>query len=191
MNVLFVCTGNTCRSPMAEELAEDAAGRSTHLKDMAFRSAGTFACEGEPATPEAKKVMEELNLSLEKHGARQFDKETARWADLILAMEARHIEEMEAMAPEAESQMHTLLICGGCGRIPGRKHVRHHGPVPRIGGKIPHGAEPDRGCGETGLRENQKGRIEIDIYGGQKGLPQNVEYAPPKLSYGCGAFLCF
>ena len=120
MNVLFVCTGNTCRSPMAEELAEDAAGRSTHLKDMAFRSAGTFACEGEPATPEAKTVMEELNLSLDKHGARQFDKETARWADLILAMEARHIEEMEAMAPEAEHKMHTLLgFAAGVDGYPG------------------------------------------------------------------------
>ena len=74
MNVLFVCTGNTCRSPMAEELAEDAAGRSTHLKDMTFRSAGTFACEGEPATPEAVKVMEELDLSLEKARCAAVDK---------------------------------------------------------------------------------------------------------------------
>ena len=58
MNVLFVCTGNTCRSPMAEELADDAAGRSTHLKEMSFKSAGTFACEGAPASPEAIEVMD-------------------------------------------------------------------------------------------------------------------------------------
>ncbi len=109
MNVLFVCTGNTCRSPMAEELADDAAGRSTHLKDMAFKSAGTFACEGESATPEAIEVMEELDLDINKHEAQQFDRQLAEWADLILAMEARHIEEMEAMAPDEESKMHTLL----------------------------------------------------------------------------------
>ena len=109
MNVLFVCTGNTCRSPMAEELADDAAGRSTHLKDMNFKSAGTFACEGAPASPEAIEVMEELGHDLNKHEARQFDKELAAWADIILAMEARHIEEMEAMAPEQEDKMHTLL----------------------------------------------------------------------------------
>ncbi len=109
MNVLFVCTGNTCRSPMAEELADDAAGRSTHLKDMAFKSAGTFACEGESATPEAIEVMEELDLDINKHEAQQFDRHLAEWADLILAMEARHIEEMEAMAPDEESKMHTLL----------------------------------------------------------------------------------
>ncbi len=109
MNVLFVCTGNTCRSPMAEELADDAAGRSTHLKDMSFQSAGTFACEGTPASPEAVEVMAEVGLNIEKHRAQQFDRELAQWADIILAMEARHIEEMQAMAPDQEDKMHTLL----------------------------------------------------------------------------------
>ena len=109
MNVLFVCTGNTCRSPMAEELADDAAGRSTHLEDMVFKSAGTFACEGAPASPEAVDVLEELDLNLSRHRSQQFNKELSEWADLILAMEAKHIEEMEAMAPEQAHKMHTLL----------------------------------------------------------------------------------
>lgn len=109
MNVLFVCTGNTCRSPMAEEVAEDAAGRSIHYKDISFDSAGTFACEGEPASDEAIEVMSELGLDIEKHKAQQFTRELAEWADIILAMEARQIEEMEAMAPEDEHKMHTLL----------------------------------------------------------------------------------
>ena len=109
MNVLFVCTGNTCRSPMAEEVADDAADRSTHLKDFTFESAGTFACEDEPASEEAIAVMDEIGLDIEKHKSRQFTKDIAEWADIILAMEAKHIEEMEAMAPDEEHKMHTLL----------------------------------------------------------------------------------
>jgi protein-tyrosine-phosphatase len=109
MNVLFVCTGNTCRSPMAEEVADDAVGRSNHYRDMSFDSAGTFACEGEPASEEAIEVMQEMGLDLEKHRAQQFTKELAEWADIILAMEAKHIEQMEAMAPDEEHKMHTLL----------------------------------------------------------------------------------
>jgi protein-tyrosine phosphatase len=94
---------------MAEEIADDAAGRSIHYKDIEFDSAGTFACEGEPASEEAIEVLEELGLDLEKHKAQQFTKDLAEWADIILAMEAKHIEEMEAMAPDEEQKMHTLL----------------------------------------------------------------------------------
>lgn len=106
MNVLFVCTGNTCRSPMAEEIADDIGDRSSNLK---FKSAGTFACEGDDATAESIEVMDEIDLDIERHKANQFNKDLAEWADVILAMEAKHIEEMEAMAPDAEDKMHTLL----------------------------------------------------------------------------------
>ena len=109
MNVLFVCTGNTCRSPIAEEVADDAADRSTHLKDFTCESAGTFACEGAPPSQEAVEVMREVGLDIEKHKAQQFTKDLAFWADIILAMEAKHIEEMAAMAPDQEDKMHTLL----------------------------------------------------------------------------------
>jgi protein-tyrosine-phosphatase len=104
---------------MAEELAEDAADRSSY-DDFSFKSAGTFACEGEPATPEAIQAMEEVDLNIERHRAQQFDKELAEWADVILAMEANHIEAMEAMAPDEESKMHTLLgFAAGVDGYPG------------------------------------------------------------------------
>jgi protein-tyrosine-phosphatase len=104
---------------MAEELAEDAADRSS-FDDFTFKSAGTFACEGEPATPEAIQAMEEVDLNIDRHRAQQFDKELAEWADVILAMEANHIEAMEAMAPDEESKMHTLLgFAAGVDGYPG------------------------------------------------------------------------
>jgi protein-tyrosine-phosphatase len=104
---------------MAEELAEDAADRSSY-DDFTFKSAGTFACEGEPATPEAIQAMEEVDLNIDRHRAQQFDKELAEWADVILAMEANHIEAMEAMAPDEESKMHTLLgFAAGVDGYPG------------------------------------------------------------------------
>ena len=120
MNVLFVCTGNTCRSPMAEEFADDAGDRSSSIKGMTFKSAGTFAPEGAPASEEAIEVMDEAGLDLGRHKSRQFTPELAQWADVIIAMEAKHIEEMEAMAPEQESKMHTLLgYAEGIGGYPG------------------------------------------------------------------------
>jgi len=120
MNVLFVCTGNTCRSPMAEEFADDAGDRSSSLRKFTFKSAGTFAVVDAPASHEAIEVMEELGLDIDKHKAQQFSGELAEWADVILAMEKGHIEEMEAMAPEQEDKMHTLLgFAAGVDGYPG------------------------------------------------------------------------
>jgi len=105
---------------MAEEFADDAIGRSSNLKEMTFKSAGTFACEDAPASSEAIAVMHEVGLDIEKHKSQQFSKELAHWADIILAMEAKHIEEMEAMAPDEEDKMHTLLgFAAGVNGYPG------------------------------------------------------------------------
>ncbi len=110
MNVLFVCSGNTCRSPMAEALFDDAVDRSSCIKGEAkSQSAGTFAAVGAEATQEAIDVMDEMALDIHRHRSQQFNAELADWADLILTMESRHIEELEAMAPKAEDKMHTLL----------------------------------------------------------------------------------
>lgn len=110
IRVLLVCTGNTCRSPMAEELLDDAIGRSTKLAGkMKCRSAGTFACEGAEATSEAIQVMEEYGLNLEKHRARQFNCEMADKYDILLAMDYNVFEQMEALTPDYVQKMHTML----------------------------------------------------------------------------------
>jgi len=95
---------------MAEELMDDAVGRSTSLAGkVKSRSAGTFACEGAEATDEAKQVMEEYGLNLDKHRARQFSNEIAEKYDLLLAMGPIVFEQMEVIAPEYTHKMHTML----------------------------------------------------------------------------------
>ena len=95
---------------MGEAIFDDAVDRSSILDGkVKVDSAGTFACEGTEATPNAIKAVEEMGLHIEKHKAKQIDEELVDWADLILTMEATHFEQIEAMFPKAEPKMHTLM----------------------------------------------------------------------------------
>lgn len=110
IKVLVVCTGNTCRSPMAQELLDDAIDRSSSLRGkVRCKSAGTFASEDAEATAEAIEVMEENGLNLEKHRSRQFTEEMAEKFDILLAMDPIIYEQMEAIAPDYVDKMHNFL----------------------------------------------------------------------------------
>lgn len=85
--VLFVCTGNTCRSPMAEGIARRVLSASG---SMEFRSAGTTALPGAPASPLAAAVAWSHGVNLGHHRATTLSVEVARWADLIVCMTAGH-----------------------------------------------------------------------------------------------------
>ena len=105
-NILLVCTGNTCRSPMAETMLDSAVDESDILDGIIKTdSAGTFAFEdGEPAQY-AKMVMKEMGLSIDRHKAKQIDQDLVDWADLILAMDSYGLEQMQVMFPEAEDKL--------------------------------------------------------------------------------------
>lgn len=89
-NLLFVCSGNTCRSPMAEAIARGLLHERgwTHV-DVA--SAGTGAIPGAAASPEAVEVAREHGLELDAHASQPLTPELISWADLVLVMGASHM----------------------------------------------------------------------------------------------------
>lgn len=101
-NLLFVCTGNTCRSPMAEAIARGKAQERgwTHV---AVQSAGTAAAAGAPASHNAVLVAAEHGLDLGGHLAQPLTGELVDWADLILAM--------------GPSQRAVVAELGGAGKV--------------------------------------------------------------------------
>jgi protein-tyrosine-phosphatase len=86
-NLLFVCTGNTCRSPMAEHLA---AHLTRKLEGWAFSSAGLFASPGAPASSGAVEVMRERGLDLSGHRARLVDDAMLADIDWVIPMTRGH-----------------------------------------------------------------------------------------------------
>lgn len=88
--LLFVCTGNTCRSPMAEAIARH---RITQLgwSDVEVASAGVSAWEGGPPSGGAVRAATAGGLDLSDHSSTCLSPELVEWADLILTMSASHV----------------------------------------------------------------------------------------------------
>ena len=90
MNLLFVCTGNTCRSAMAEPLMRARLERAGLGDRIAVRSAGVSAAAGAPASQGAANVLNARGMDGAAHMASRVDDELVRWADLILTMGQSH-----------------------------------------------------------------------------------------------------
>ncbi|MGH7703211.1 MAG: low molecular weight protein arginine phosphatase [Gemmatimonadales bacterium] len=96
MNILLVCTGNTCRSPMAEELLRQAlTGRKR--TDVTVASAGTGAWDGAPVSEGAYLVALEHGLDLSSHRARLLTRNDVDRADLVLTMARHHRARVEEL----------------------------------------------------------------------------------------------
>ena len=106
--ILFICSGNTCRSPLAAALL---AGMLTapEKERTHIVSAGTGAISGAPASDGALRAAEEAGFSLAAHRSRRLSRDLVVESDLILAMEASHRAAAIALDPSAAERTHLLL----------------------------------------------------------------------------------
>ncbi|WP_017756615.1 low molecular weight protein arginine phosphatase [Calidifontibacillus oryziterrae] len=102
-NILFVCTGNTCRSPMAEAVLRHKANSEYEVK-----SAGVFAHVGSPASQNSVEVLTKQSIPI-NHKSAQLDDELIEWSDLILTMTNAHKKLILERYPKAADKVYSLL----------------------------------------------------------------------------------
>lgn len=103
--ILLVCTGNTCRSPMAEVIARDLlAGQP----GVSVSSAGVFAGEGAPASAEAVEAMAAEGLDLSGHRSQPLTAQLVEEADVIFTMTEAHRQAVLSAVPDADGKTQRL-----------------------------------------------------------------------------------
>ncbi len=101
MRILFVCTGNTCRSPMAEALVRK------RIPEAEVQSAGIFAGKNQRANKYATQALKERQLDLDHHSQPVTDG-LLRWADTVLTMTTQHKQALIMEFPDFQEKYYTL-----------------------------------------------------------------------------------
>lgn len=110
--ILLVCTGNTCRSPMAAALLADMVTKAGLASEICIKSAGIAAWR-QPASAHAQTVMRQAGLSVDKHCSQQVDSSLLSSADLVLTMTAAHKRALTGMAAGLGDKIYTLAEFAG------------------------------------------------------------------------------
>ena len=117
--ILFVCSGNTCRSPLAEALAREILPGRLDFK-VEIASAGTSAVDGVPASQHSIEVARAHGIDLSTHRSRPLNGAMVRSADLIVTMGVRHRDSVGEVDPDSLES--TFLLTNFSDR--------HHGDIP-------------------------------------------------------------
>jgi len=113
MKILFVCTGNSCRSPMAEALAGNIFARDRLFAEIS--SAGTSVLHALAASANAVAVMKtEYGLDISSHITRQVLRDDLVSADYVFTMTERHKDYLTLQAPDFRHKFHTIAQFVGC-----------------------------------------------------------------------------
>jgi protein-tyrosine-phosphatase len=109
--LLFVCTGNTCRSPMAEAIARRELG-ALGWTGVEVLSAGVAAYEGMPASEGALRSADRHGFDLSRHRTRALTPDLVSWADLILVMGPSHFLRVAELGGEERTALLTAFAEG-------------------------------------------------------------------------------
>jgi protein-tyrosine-phosphatase len=105
--ILFVCTGNICRSPMAEYYLRKRLIEK-NISDIEIESAGIFALNSNPVSLETRQIMESIGVSLDEHRSSPLTLDKAQEADLILVVEKTHKTLIENRMPRLANKVKLL-----------------------------------------------------------------------------------
>jgi protein-tyrosine-phosphatase len=110
-NLLYVCTGNTCRSPLARAITERLIDQRGWI-NVSVESAGTAGAEGAPASGNAVAVASEAGLSLDGHRSKELTPALLDWADLVLVMTPSQLEIVARLGQASKVALATDFLEG-------------------------------------------------------------------------------